>query len=305
MAKVSTVPTAPTAPTAPKGGNTAAGGEKHGVRVVAVDATWLLHRAFHVRPSGVPYMTFGWVCQYALQYQATHIIPCFDTGKSFRHDVYPGYKAARNKNVAPGAPRPSDYVDSTVAFLRKAGFDVLLGNGFEADDLLKTVGELADSKIKTILVTPDKDNLQGISENCVQVRPGVAGNPDVVWDLKRLLTETGFTPRQYRDHQILIGDDTDCIPKILTPAKAKKIILEHGSLGKFFSTKEGEKFYWDNRSALVRNRQLVSLLNECCTVDLSRHAVEKIRRTPRVHEVKSTWYLKLLEKPSAVSRLFG
>lgn len=221
-------------------------------------------------------MVLGWVCQFAYERKATHVIPCFDTGKSFRYKIYKAYKGNRPK-IEEGDSSPSEYLLTTMSVLQATGLTPLCKKTFEADDLLATIAASADADVLVEIVTQDKDNFQCISKYCKQIRPGVMGRPDVVWDLKMLLKETGFTPKQFLDYQTLIGDkSTDNIPSILTPAKAKKIVLENGSLVKYLN--QDQEFSRANEKDLLRNRKLVRLVKNCVEIDLEKYDVRLVRK---------------------------
>ena len=253
------------------------------VKVVGVDCTWLMHRGFHVRPASMPYMVFGWVCRFAVTREATHLVPCFDTGRSFRHGFYDEYKSDRGISLV------NEYVPQVLELFQQAGFGALRKDTFEADDLLATLSALGSPTVAVEMATPDKDNFQCIHDHCLQLRPGVSGKEDVVWDVKKLHQEFGFTPAQFLDYQTLLGDATDTIPKILTPAKAKKAVLEFGSLKKYME--KNPDFTEEHGEALQRNRKLVKLVKDACEVDLTRFAVTRVKKGLK-H--KSQWYQELV-----------
>ena len=262
------------------------------VKIVAVDGTWLMHRAFHVRPASVPYMVFGWVCRYAFERKATHLVVCFDSGRSFRHDIYDGYKANRE-----GGSPVHEYEKPLQGILRKANIGFVLGEANEADDLLATIGHsvlmtaIFGNDISVELVTPDKDNLQCITKVCHVLRPGVSGNPDVLWDFDKLKSETGLSPSQQLDLQTLTGDATDAIPQIMSEGKAKKLILKHGTLKAYLNS--DMEFTEAHEVELRRNRKLVKLLTECFDFEPDLYKVSSI--IPNL-DLKSTYYHELTAK---------
>ena len=71
----------------------------------------------------------------------------------------------------------------------------------------------------------------------------------------------GLTPKQFLDYQILRGDSMDDVPPVTscTDKEALTIIKTHGSLGAFFKTADGKKFYSMRRTELHRNKDLVGL----------------------------------------------
>lgn len=96
---------------------------------------------------------------------ASNVLICFDR-RSFRHDIYAGYKANRASQAeslrqllqqAPGA------VPVTVG-------NVVYQDGFEADDLLATLAAVAIAAgRKCVLASPDKDLWQCLREGTVRV----------------------------------------------------------------------------------------------------------------------------------------
>ena len=270
-------------------------------RIVVVDCTYLMHRAWHVRPNAVQYMILGWLCQYVLEEKATHVIAAFDSGRSFRHDLIKAYKGTRTKR-GPNEAGPDDTFDVTVKYLQSLGIHCEFGGRAEADDVLATVGYQWPKLIKkgiAILATKDKDNLQGITDSCYVLKPGTLAQGNKIVTAKELLADTGLSPAQYLDYQTLIGDSIDNIPKILSPAKAKKLILEAGSLKAYM--KQDFKFANENAAALNTNRRLVKLLTNCFELTPDSYKVSNMRLN--VPSVKSTFYKKLSEDRST-RRLF-
>ena len=85
----------------------------------------------------------------------------------------------------------------------------------------------------------------------------------VLVDSKKVQKIWGVEPKQMVDLQTLIGDSIDSIPHVLTENKARKLLAQHGSLKKYFATKEGLQFWNENQAELVRNRSLVRLAKDC------------------------------------------
>ena len=92
----------------------------------------------------------------------THLAVIFDySGKSFRNDLYPKYKAQR-------PPAPEDLVpqfglirEATVAF----GLPSIEMEGYEADDLIATYARLAVEAGATVtVVSSDKDLMQLVGD---------------------------------------------------------------------------------------------------------------------------------------------
>ena len=230
-------------------------------KICAVDATWLLHRAHHSKSPHQVTMIVNWICGYVISTRSTHLAVCFDTGKSFRYDLYKDYKANRHKlivNEPTPVAHPHDYYEELVRTLENLRIPVVTRLRMEADDLLATIGKQAP---RSVLVTKDKDQLQCISETCDVLQPGVMGNPDVLLTLKSFQADRGLTPAQFLDVQTLMGDKVDNIPQLITPAKARNIVLQHGSVKAWINSADTPDK--ELLSRVLLNRKLVKMLTDC------------------------------------------
>ena len=85
----------------------------------------------------------------------THIAIAFDMkGPTFRHDMFPDYKANRDEmpeDLRKSIPYIRDIIKGyQIPILEKAGF--------EADDVIGTLAKVAEKKgFQVFMVTPDKD----------------------------------------------------------------------------------------------------------------------------------------------------
>ena len=271
-------------------------------RLMGIDGTWLVHRAFYVtKPHSVPYMVFGWVCKYILEQQASHVVVAFDSAKTFRHKLYEHYKGNRPVKE-PGKTAPSDLILPVVKHIQSFGIHCQLGGIHEADDVLATIGYQGPTHFEEVLLlTRDKDNLQCITDECNVIRPGVSGIPDVRIGYEELANEYyGFTPAQYLDFQTLLGDKVDNIPKILTPAKAAKTVLEYGSLKAWL--KRNPDFIEEHGEALMLNRKLVRLVTDCFELEPDKYAVSRLDK--KRNDCRSVAYNDLRKHLNAPKRLF-
>jgi len=99
----------------------------------------------------------------------THIAIAFDMkGPTFRHDMFPEYKAHRDE-------MPED-IRKSIPYIREIikGYQipVLEKEGFEADDVIGTLAKTAErAGFQVFMVTPDKDYAQLVSENIFMYKP--------------------------------------------------------------------------------------------------------------------------------------
>lgn len=148
--------------------------------------------------------------------------------------------------------------------LAKAGIPFLQSPGQEADDLLASAGKHFEAKgFEVFLVAKDKDARQCITQKVKIFVPemgsGKFARPSEIWDEKLCVKETKFTPKQYRDYQVLIGDAMDNVPPVLGKAEARSLLLKYGTLASYFKTKEGNVFLQKHGESLSLNRKMVTL----------------------------------------------
>ena len=102
-----------------------------------------------------------------------HIAVVFDTKEpTFRHEMYPEYKATRQKMPEDMASQLGKLKDVVRAF----NTPLLELPGYEADDIIGTLARRAEKEnVVTYMVTADKDYMQLISPRVKMYRPGKAG----------------------------------------------------------------------------------------------------------------------------------
>jgi DNA polymerase-1 len=245
-------------------------------KILIADGTWFLHRAFHAGaqhskdpPKRIAATVLTWFCSYSLRLGCTGGAFCLDGNQLERKKEFKGYKANREKTPGVGGESSSDdiiyasipYIHETFGSL---GLAVVRDPTAEADDLLRSAAYTLEKQgHEVILVAKDKDIRQSITGKVKVFVPemgsGTKQRPSELWTVDYCVKQTGFTPIQYLDYQVLIGDSMDNVPEILGKSAAKKLLLEHGSLKEYFRTRRGRAFLEDNYEALIRNRKLVTL----------------------------------------------
>ena len=162
---------------------------------------------------------------------ATHAALVMDSGPTFRHALYPPYKAQREK-------MPEDIAASIGPardFAAAMRVPVLSAEGFEADDVAGTLAARADGAGWEVwVVSPDKDMAQLVTDRVKLVRPShVPGEKDDVYDRARVCAEWGLSePAQMVDWLGMAGDSADNIPGFpgVGPKKASELIAKFGSV---------------------------------------------------------------------------
>lgn len=162
----------------------------------------------------------------------THVGVAFDLqAPTFRHEMYAEYKANREampEEIQMGLP----WVKRIIGDFR---IPILTCEGFEADDVIGTLSRKAEERgfDEVVMVTPDKDFAQLVTERVKMYRFGRMGRPDSIMGIAEVKEKFGVeNPRQVIDLLGLWGDASDNIPGIpgVGEKTAKKLIDQFGSV---------------------------------------------------------------------------
>lgn len=149
-------------------------------------------------------------------------------GKTFRHEMYSGYKANRpeiNPDFASQIPDLMKLIDAY-------GIKVVYANGFEADDVIGTLAKkLSKDNHKVFIVSNDKDFFQLVDDNISLCRPRNGGG-HTIETLPNLINKFGCQPSEFIDYLALMGDASDNIPGVkgVGEKTAEALIKSSGSL---------------------------------------------------------------------------
>ena len=161
----------------------------------------------------------------------THVAVCFDPkGGTFRHEAYPEYKAQREaqpEDITLSIPYIKD-------ILAAQNIQVLEVPKYEADDVIGTLSRQAESEgYLTLMMTPDKDYGQLVTDRVLMYRPALKGAGFEVRGVKEVCEKYGISsPLQVIDLLALEGDASDNIPGCpgVGEKTAVKLINEWGSV---------------------------------------------------------------------------
>ena len=221
-----------------------------------------------------------------------HIAVVFDPpGGTFRDKMYEDYKAHR-------APMP-DGLRAAIPVIKEIvkGFDIptVEVQGFEADDVIGTLARQAESKgVEAIIVSPDKDFRQLLSDKITIMRPARQGEEFERMTEAKFIEEYGVKPIQFIDILALLGDAADNVPGVqgIGAKTAPTLIQEYGSVENLLEhateikakrVREGLQNYRDNA---ILSKVLVTIMTD---VDLGDLAWDDLVRTApkvdRLHEL--------------------
>ena len=213
---------------------------KAGDELVLVDGSSYIFRAYHALPpltrksDGLPVGAVAGFCNMlwklmrdtADDIEPTHLAVIFDhSGKSFRNDFYPDYKAHR--------PEPPEDLRPQFGLIRQAveAFNVpsVEQAGYEADDLIATYARQAEAAGANVtIIASDKDLMQVVSDRITMY--------DTMKDRRiaadEVMEKFGVPPEKVVEVQALAGDSTDNIPGVpgIGIKTAAQLIGEYGDL---------------------------------------------------------------------------
>jgi DNA polymerase I len=201
----------------------------------------------------------------------THIAVCFDSkGETERHVDFADYKANRQE-------APEDLllaIPDIKRIIEALDIPIIEVTGYEADDIIGTLAKQASAAgYEVLMVTPDKDYGQLVSDTIKIYKPGYQGGdveimgPEEVcakWGIKRV--------DQVIDILGLMGDAVDNIPGIAGVGEktAAKLLAEYDTLENVLENaanikgKLGEKVAAGKESAIMSKKLATIILNVPC-----------------------------------------
>ena len=161
----------------------------------------------------------------------THMAVLFDPpAKTFRHDLYPEYKATRT--ATPELVKAA--LEPLTEIVRALDIPVLMKPGFEADDVLGTLARrFASASCDVFMVTPDKDLGQIIDDHIFQYKPGKGGSENEIVTKEAICAQYGIQdPMQIVDILAIWGDAADNVKGVngVGEVGARKLVAKYGSL---------------------------------------------------------------------------
>ncbi|MEE9346573.1 MAG: DNA polymerase, partial [Robiginitomaculum sp.] len=208
--------------------------------VVLVDGSGYIFRAYHALPpltrktdglpigavAGFSNMLFKLLQEQTDEARPTHFAVIFDaSGKTFRNDMYPLYKANRSEtpeDLIPQFPLTRDAV-------RAFGAQAIEMIGFEADDLIATYADVAEKLgARVTVISSDKDLMQLVSDQVSML--DTMKDRHISYD--EVYAKFGVMPNKVIDIQALAGDSVDNVPGVpgIGVKTAALLINEYGDL---------------------------------------------------------------------------
>ena len=216
--------------------------------ICLVDGSTYIFRAYHALPpltrksDGFPVGAISGFCnmldklvkEEKEKKGITNLLVVFDaSGKTFRNDIYPNYKANRSEAPEDLIPQFPVIRKATEAF--NIPYVELMG--YEADDLIASYSRAAQKEnMKVTIVSSDKDLMQLVSDNVSMLDT----MKNKIVQKEEVYEKFGVYPEKVIDVQSLAGDSVDNIPGVpgIGIKTAALLINEYGNLDGLFKNSE-------------------------------------------------------------------
>jgi DNA polymerase-1 len=260
-------------------------------KLILVDLSYLTHRAWYAipqtmrtpdgQPSNVVYGVAQMLAGLIERERPTYLALAGDgPGPTFRHTLYPGYKAGRPA-MAADMRSQLPLVKELAAAL---GLPLYQQDNTEADDVIASLTKLAVKRdIWVEIVTGDKDLLSLVrDENRVSALMPMAGakfSDMARLDVAACKAKWGFDPYFWPSYKCLAGDKSDGIPGVpgIGDKTAKELINRFGTVGRILwdlhlvKPEKLQDLLRDNRDEINLYLKLVSLVDDLPWVTVFDH----------------------------------
>ncbi len=216
-------------------------------RLFLVDGYALIYRAFYAlisRPlttsKGENTSAVWGVSSFLQRLLQTHkpeyVAWVHDSGLSFRHEMYPAYKATREKLTEELQADFDRGMTRICELLEAYRIPIVSLRGFEADDVIGTlVVKGLEEKLNVVVVSGDKDFQQLVRPGVWLLNPGRGGPAGVEehWvGVDNANERLGVPPKHVVDYLALVGDSSDNVPGVrgIGDKTACELVSQYGSL---------------------------------------------------------------------------
>ncbi|HOG77701.1 MAG TPA: DNA polymerase I [Anaerolineaceae bacterium] len=168
------------------------------------------------------------------QDQPDYLAVSFDTGRTFRHDLYTEYKGTRAKmpeDLRGQVERIREMVDA---------FNIprLELENYEADDVIGSLAVWAarEEGLGVKIITGDRDLLQLVTNRVVVSLPNSKTNTSEDYFPEDVQRKLGVLPEQVVDYKALVGDPSDNIPGVkgIGEKTAVSLLAKYGTLDSIY-----------------------------------------------------------------------
>jgi DNA polymerase-1 len=200
------------------------------------------------------------------QERPDYLAVVFDTGRTFRDELYADYKGTRAKmpdDLFMQIRRVRQLVDA---------FNIprLEMEGYEADDILGCLAKkMVTQGLGVKIITGDRDLLQLVDDRIIVSLPGKSLSDSKDYLAKDVMEQLGVRPDQIVDFKALVGDTSDNIPGVagVGDKTAVSLLGQYGDLANIYAHLEElspglRKKLEAGREAAYLSQKLASLVTD-------------------------------------------
>ncbi|MBP6771395.1 MAG: DNA polymerase I [Gemmatimonadaceae bacterium] len=192
-----------------------------------------------------------------------------DSGATFRDDLYPDYKATREKLTDELQADFDRGLERILQLLAAYQIPVLAVPGFEADDVIGTLAKKGvEAGMNVVIVSGDKDFQQLVRPGVWLLNPGRGGPASVEesWvSVENGSERLGVAPDRVVDYLAMVGDTSDNVPGVkgIGEKTAQELIAQFGPLEEILA----------HAAEITKKRPREALLELADTARLSKQLV--------------------------------
>ncbi|MDP1715821.1 MAG: DNA polymerase I [Anaerolineales bacterium] len=237
------------------------------------------------------------------QEKPEYLAVAFDVGKTFRDEIFPEYKATREKMP--------DELRSQIERIREMvdAFNIprLEMEGYEADDVLGSIAKVAaEQGLGVKIITGDRDLLQLVNERTAVY---LAGDDQTYITDEDVINKLGVRPDQVVDYKALVGDTSDNIPGVkgVGEKTATALLEKFGTLDAIYQNLDQVENRWKakleaNKDTAYMSRDLAQIeINLDIKLDLEHAAVKPFDPAKLEVFFKEMEFRTLLSKVPGIS----
>ncbi|MFZ5516815.1 MAG: DNA polymerase I [Candidatus Zhuqueibacterota bacterium] len=248
-------------------------------RLFLVDGSAIVYSAFYALKNSMPVnsrgentgASFGFIrtlLKLSDVEKPDYLAVIFDTPQpTFRHELYPEYKATRQKmedSLVDQLPRIKQVVNA----LNIVSVEV---PGLEADDVMGVLAKMAEAEnMETFLVSADKDFRQLVSPLIKIYNPKKGLDSIEILDEAGVANKMGVPPARVIDYLALVGDSSDNVPGVagVGPKTAVDLLKQFEGIEDLYQRLD-EVSSESVRAKLAKDRDAAFLSKKLVTIDVN------------------------------------
>jgi len=281
-------------------------------KLVIIDTFNFLHRAYHAipksfrssdnTPTNAVYGVCSMLTSVIKETNPDFIISALDSkGPTFRSEEFSNYKAHRKELDE------ELVVQIPIIFeaLEKFGVEMVVCEGYEADDVIGTLAHKYDGKYEIYIISNDRDLWQLITPTTFILLPTLKGGFEKI-DQQIAVERLGFDIKHLVDYKALRGDSSDNIPGVhgIGEVGAKKLISSFGTLEDIYSHID-EVTPESTKKKLIESVEIAYQSKRLATIVLDAPLSTQVEVTPFRFQINETLvdFLKKYNFKSLLKRL--